>query len=186
MRVHTKTKSNRGAEYHCARCRKVILPTTKYHEWSFRYGGTYRQHEECGYPKPSQLTQSKLSEVYAAQESFSVEGMDEPDDIASEMNEVAEAARSVAEEYREAVSAMNMEGSGNESEERADALESYADEIENVAGDIEGETFEVEEAEEGVEKVEGAEPKDEQGRTREEWLQELRDNATEAVNALDL
>lgn len=183
-RVHTKTKSKAGKTYACDRCRADILPGTKYYVWSFRYGGPRFQHEACGYPQRSQLTQSKLSAVYGAIEGFNPSGAESADEIAGMMTGVAEVAREVAEEYREAVSAMNMEGSGNENEERADALETFADDLESEAGDIEGEEWEAEEVEEGEEAP--AVPVNQDGDTFEEWLEALRDRANEAVGGLDL
>lgn len=135
MRVYTKVKSARGKSYTCTKCGKLIQPGTTYHEWSFRYGGDRRQHAECGRPKPSQLTQSKLATVYAAIEDAeervgSAESIDELQDI---LNDVAQAARDVADEYREAAEAMGAAGESGISAERAEELDSFADEVENTS-----------------------------------------------------
>ena len=67
-RVTTRTKNRGGRDRHCGRCGEVIKPGEKYYTWAFRYGGSrfncYRHH-----PRQSELTQSKMSGVYAAIES---------------------------------------------------------------------------------------------------------------------
>src|SRR4051812_45919680 len=97
-RVNTQTKSARGATRHCARCGAEIKPGERYYSWSFRYGGT---RYNCGRhsPRPSELTQSLMSDVYAAQERASDSLLDAEtiEDIKSFVEEVADAAREVAE-----------------------------------------------------------------------------------------
>lgn len=111
-----------------------------YYSWSFRYGG---EHKSRTYPRPSQLTQSKLSTAYAAMEGLedSLPSLDTLEGIAEAARECAEEVRGVAEEYRD--SRENMpEGlqdgpTGQECEEKADALEACADELESAADDVE-------------------------------------------------
>ena len=184
-RVHKAKKSNRGKEYHCASCPQPIVAGQEYYSWSFRYGGTRRQHVACGYPRRGQLTQSKLGAVYDAQDDAekAVDEATDAGEIADAVRSAAEAAREVAEEYREAVQAMNMEGSGTENEERADTLEAYADEVENTADEIDGELWE--RAEPPEEDEEGEIVNDE-GETEEEWLEGLRERAREAIGQLEL
>jgi len=134
-RVEKKTKSTAGKAYTCTKCGKTIEPKTEYYTWSFRYGGTYRQHVSCGYPRRGQLTQSKLASVYNTLDDAE-ETISKAEDcatMADALSSVAEEARNVAEEYRDAVEAMNMAGSGNENEERADQLEEWAEELEDAA-----------------------------------------------------
>src|SRR3954464_10047336 len=66
-RVYTQKKSSRGAERRCGRygCGKVIEPGESYFQFSFRYGGTHYRCAEHR-PRQSELTQSKMSAVYAA------------------------------------------------------------------------------------------------------------------------
>jgi hypothetical protein len=186
-RVKTKTKSSRGEKYNCVLCSDKIKSGDKYHEWKFRYGGTRRQHAEHGFPKPSQLTQSKLGEVYAAQEvaEEAIAAATEASDIADAIREVAQQARDTGEEYREAAEAMG--GAGTENEERADTLEAFADELESEADDMEGQEWE---ADEEAEKEElgghGDEPVNDEGDTHDEWLEALRSTAIEAIGALEL
>lgn len=156
-RVYTKVKSTRGAPRTCGKCGKRIEPKQRYYEWGFRYGGTYRRHVDCGYPKMSELTQSKMSTVLA-----SIEDAEEQlpsastfDEIAELAEAVAESAREVAEEYREAVRAMNMEGAGTENEERADQLDSYADELDQAASEIRDKESEVDDRHQELQREEG-------------------------------
>jgi hypothetical protein len=185
-RVKTKTKSARGKAYTCCKCGQAITAGEQYHSWSFRYGGTYRQHAAHGRPTRGQLTQSKLAAVYDAQDAASetIAGASDADDIAQALRDVAEQAREVAEEYREAVRAMNMEGSGNENEERADALGSYADTLESAADEMDGEQFEP--ADEQEEDVEEGQELNDDGETEDEWLDVLRDRATDALAECDV
>lgn len=135
-RVHT-TKSARlsAKDRSCVRCGVSIKPGETFHQWSFRYSGTRYQHGRCGYPRPSQLTQSKMVTVLLAQESAQ-DSMAElkaetgvAESIQGLLNDVGNAAREVGEEYREA--AESMGGAGGQNEERADGLDSYADEMES-------------------------------------------------------
>lgn len=122
-----------------------ILPGQQYYVWTFRYGGDQWQHQECGYPKRSQLTQSKMSQVYSAIEnaepSLSAVQVDyeEPASMLEGINNIlSEAAgeiRAVSEEYAEAAEAMG--GAGAENEERASALESWADDLESFDPSVE-------------------------------------------------
>lgn len=203
-KVLTKKKSTAGKEYICTKCGKRVEPGTMYHEWSFRFGGTYRQHEGCGRPKPSQLTRSKLSSVYAAVEGAEddIQAAQEPDDIASVLDSVAEEVETVKSEYEEAVEAMGAAGESGESQERVDALESFYDELQSAADDIRGEEEpEAEEEDDDAdddetgEKIEESEDEKEKraaakekatGEKREEWLADLRDRANDALGSLSV
>lgn len=128
-RVNVRTKNRAGAKRSCGKCGEEILPSEKYKSWSFRYGGTYyRCYRTACAPRQSDLTQSKMAEVYRA-----VEGAEEDIARAGEISEikdavstVEEATQEVAEEYREAAEMFNGEG---ENAERADELESWVDEL---------------------------------------------------------
>lgn len=138
-RVRTKTKSRAGQKYHCGKCGKAIKPKEKYYEWKFRYGGTHRQHESCGYPRASQLTQSKMSTVYAAIEDAGddIAKAETPSDIADALDNCAESAREVASEYEQAMEAMGEAGANNSDwEERKSALEDFADSLDNAASEM--------------------------------------------------
>lgn len=132
-RVNTQTRSTRGRAKHCGRCGREIKPGERYFSYSFRYGGTQVRCSEH-YPKQSELTQSKLSELYSA-----IEGAEEEmasaetvDDIVTAVGSVEEVARDLASEYEEAAEAF---GGAGENAERAEMLESYADELSNFSPD---------------------------------------------------
>lgn len=129
-RVHAKTKSNRGRTRTCGRCGKTIEPGERYFTWSFRYGGA---HFACSahYPRASELTQSKMGQVYAALENAedAVALATDLDDVEVAVQGAAEGVREVADEYREAAEAMGAAGAENE--EKADSLEGFADELES-------------------------------------------------------
>ena len=138
-RVNTK-KKNKVGEYRCDACSNPIIGGQTYYEWSFRYGGTHRQHESHGRPKASQLTQSKLSGVYSAVESAesAINDADNVDDIRAALEECASEVESVKDEYQESLDNMiSQDGSvAQDVQEKIDALESFIDELNNVAGDM--------------------------------------------------
>jgi fructosamine-3-kinase len=130
-RVRQQRKSARGVRI-CGRtgCGKEIQKGEMYYTWSFRYGG--RQVRCLDHPpKQSELTQSKLSQVYEAIESFNEEfgaGADNLDDLKAGMENVAEQARTVVDEYTEAAEPF---GGAGENAERAEQLEGWVDELDN-------------------------------------------------------
>lgn len=108
-----------------------------YYSWSFRYGGTYKSLTR---PKPSQLTQSKLSSVYAAIEDMeeNVAAATSIDDISEALNTCAESVGEVAQEYRDGVENMiSQEGAiAQESIEKADNLDEFKQELEDAATEV--------------------------------------------------
>jgi hypothetical protein len=125
--------------YQCVKCHKDILPGQERYEWSFRFGGTMRQHVSCGYPRQSQLTQSKMGEIYAAQEAVedliaAGPGLFERSDLVAELENLSEVIGNVASEYEEA--AENFGRSG-ENQERYEALDAYQSEIDQAASEVE-------------------------------------------------
>lgn len=128
-RVVTKTKSTAGRAYSCGRCGRKIEPGERYYSYAFRYGGKYFRCIDH-YPRPSELTQSKMSEVYAAQEVASDElpNADSVEAINTIVENVAEIARTVAEEYEEAAEPF---GGAGENAERSEELGIWADELES-------------------------------------------------------
>jgi len=112
-----------------------------YYSWKFRFGGAYKSKTM---PRPSQLTQSKLSGAYAAQEALE-DAIGEAsciDDITSAIESCVSDINDVAQEYRDSKENMPeglQEGpTGQECEEKADALEEYASELESAKDEIEG------------------------------------------------
>lgn len=112
-----------------------------YYWWKFRYGGKRMSKTP---PKPSELTQSKMSGVYAALEAMqeTVDVATCPDDVSDALTECADEIRSVAEEYRDAVQNMPeslQQGSvAEECEDKASQLDDFAQEIEDAASEVDG------------------------------------------------
>src|SRR4051812_18834530 len=143
-RVETHRRRNsKAADRTCGRCHEVIKVGQEYHTWSFRYGGSRYQHTTHGYPRPSQLTQSKLAEVYAAiedaQDQLPGLGSDDTgaaaEDAQGLLQEVSDQVQGVAEEYAEAAEAMG--DAGQENQDRADELESWASDLSSWSPDVE-------------------------------------------------
>jgi hypothetical protein len=126
-RVERIRKNRAGKERKCGKCGKVIQPGEHYLKWEFRYGGA---HYRCTAhpPRPSDLTQSKLSTVYAAIEQAEDElpTLASADDIEATVQGVADVVTDVVEEYRDAAEPFGGEG---ENAERADELEGWAEEL---------------------------------------------------------
>lgn len=129
-----------------------------YYWWKFRYGG---KHFSKTRPRASQLTQSKMSAVYEAQEMIedltmptaaNFETKDELADalreIASQWEDAIQQVRDVGDEYRE--SAENMEEYFPNSEraeeirEKGDALDQDADEADSLKDEIESAADDIE------------------------------------------
>lgn len=109
-----------------------------YYSWSFRYGG---EHKSLTPPRPSQLTQSKMSAALAAAEVAEdiTESADNPEDIVAVLNEAAGTIRDVADEYQEAADAFENGGAlAEQNSDKADDLNEWADSLESDASDIEG------------------------------------------------
>lgn len=166
-RAFLKTKIRAGREYKCEKCGKVIEPGTKYYTWKFNFGAQHIQCTDHGAPRPSQLTNSKMGEVWDAQADFDLGDATCADDIEASLASVAEAARSVSEQYGEA--ADNIESSfpsGNPTSEAcrtaSDDLESWADELERWQPEDDDE------------------PEDED--EKEEWLEAMRGSAQDLVD----
>jgi hypothetical protein len=110
-----------------------------YYSWKFRHGPEVKSKT---YPRPSQLTQSKLSTAYAAMETLEevIGDATDPGTLVDALNQAAEEVREVAQEYRD--NRENMPESlqdgptGQEMEEKADSLEASADELEEAATEI--------------------------------------------------
>lgn len=128
-RVNTQTRSTRGRAKRCGNCGREIQPGEKYFSFSFRYGGTQVRCKDH-YPKQSELTQSKMSEVYSAVESAEddMASAETVQDITDAVEGVAGTVREVAEEYEAAAEPFGGQG---ENQERADELSGWADELES-------------------------------------------------------
>lgn len=145
-------KARKKAQPSCAKCSKVIEPGEMRYTWTFFRGATYNRHQTCGHPRPSELTQGRVAELYAAQEAVedacevdvSAEGFEfEPwrEGVAEALGSAKDAAEELADEYREAAEYFGGEG---ENAERADACEEWGTTLETAISTVEG--IEVEDA----------------------------------------
>jgi hypothetical protein len=131
-RVNKARKNRAGAVIKCGKCNLMIEPGENYFFWEPRYGGKqvrcYRH-----YPRQSEITTSKMSEVYAATEeaedqASAYDGI-EVSDFESMKQAVVDVITGVAEEYETA--AEHFGGAG-ENAERAEALEAFSQEVDSV------------------------------------------------------
>lgn len=165
-KVHTyKTQARRGGKppFKCVVCGQDIDPGEERYEWEFRSGGPRRQHTSHGYPKRSQLTQSKMAEIYSTIEAIEEHGGwgDTKEYVEANLQSVEEAAQEVHLEYEEA--SENF-GGGGPSREKADELESFISELSSAQSDVSN-----------VEKEEGEDD--------ERFMDRVRDIAVEAVSS---
>lgn len=112
-----------------------------YYWWEFRYGGKRMSKTP---PRPSQLTQSKMSGVYAAQEGLkdALAAASDPDDITSAIDQAVGELEDVASEYEDSLSNMpdslQQSSSGEAIQEKIDAIREYAGELESAKSEVEG------------------------------------------------
>lgn len=175
-KVQTKKKNAAGDPYTCCQCSDTIKAGESYYEWSFRYGGTYRQHTSHGTPKQSQLTQSKMSAAYAAIESAenSISIAENIEDLRSALEECAGEIDSVAYEYQESFDAIpeNLQqgGPAQEMQEKIKALQSFSNELQDTASNLE--EFDEDEPEEPDKPGPDDAPDPDLTKAREEWEEE--------------
>lgn len=136
-----EVKKARDDQGTCGRC-GTALPAGSAYRWiKGRYSARkVRCLESACRFRPSEMTESKLSAAYAAQETlegFMAEWSNDDgiDNVKDACSEAAESIREVGQEYGDAAEAMG--GAGEEMQEKADNLESWADEIESAGNDRE-------------------------------------------------
>jgi hypothetical protein len=196
-RVHTlKTvRRPKGAPPHtCDRCHKPIEPGQNRYEWSFRYGGTYRRHTTCGYPRSSELTQSNKADLYAAQEAVEDALQNQPQSIddypswaegvAQALSDAAEVARDTGSIYEQAAEPFGNQG---ENQERYEACEAWADELDNAAPDVEAIEPDLPERDDFEDDDDGQDEYDQAVISAvEDACSEVENIATQAIGALEL
>jgi|SRR5579859_2023094 len=187
-RVHSKTKNKAGEPYPCVLCSETIKAGEKYYEWSFRYGGTKRQHQSHGSPKPSQLTQSKMSGAYAAIEAAedAIQSAASVEDLAAALNDCASEIENVSQEYQDGLDALpdglrDAGGPGGETQEKIDALTSFAESLQSIASDLESEEMPTE-----VEPPAKGEPAQTLEEAQEDWFDDKRQEASDALGELSV
>lgn len=170
--VQERTKSNKGTAT-CNKCRKPIIAGEKYYKWAFRYGPKNTRHVACGRPRQSELTQSKMSGVYAAVEAAedAIAIATEAADIASALTDAAQGISDVKSEYEDSLSNMPdglQQGDiGQQIQEKIDELDNFVSTLESAASDIESD--EKDEEEDDV-----------------DWLEGLKQQASDALSELSI
>lgn len=187
-RVTTVQKSRKDQKP-CGNCGTELPAGTGYLYYYVGFRSNYKRvrclKTEC-FPRPSERESSKTATILAAQESFhdQVDRIDSKEAIEEAVQEVADAVNELAEEYREAADAWE---NGNEQlEEKADHYESQASELEGWTWDGNDEPDFCPRHEEGrPDFVEELPDCSECDHIRDEWLEECRDAAREAVDGIE-
>ena len=183
-RVSRHKSQGRSAEpMRCERCSQPIAKGEEYFQWAIkrqRGGVVKRQHVSHGSPRPSQLTESVMGQVYAAQESAqdAIDGAGVPSDCKDALEELKSEIESIRDEFQSNLDNMpeglQQGDTGQLIQERIEGLEEYESELESASGEIEDDP---EDSEEG----------DEEAATAvEDALQAAKDRASEAVDSLSL
>lgn len=145
-RINTVTKARKDQGI-CRGCGKEIKVGDSYQWIEFRFGGRTVKCSACRF-RGSELTQSKMSGVYAAQEAMddslatfekATDSVD-LDDIKADMEGNIDSIREVAQEYKDAADGMSQVSSNSiadELTEKGDSLDSWADDLEVVMSDLE-------------------------------------------------
>lgn len=192
-RVTNHICQGRAAEpMRCCQCPSPIVRGERYYQWSIkrqRGGVTYRQHESHGAPRPSQLTESKMSGVYAAIESAeeAIAAAGSPEDVAEALRAAASDVEGVRDEYQESLDNMpeglQQGDTGQQIEERVSNLEDFAQTLNDAADECE--SMETEEADEADEpEAQGDETPEQQAereQAKESAEQESADNLLQAA-----
>lgn len=135
-RAFLKTK-NRGGHhtYTCTRCGEPIEAGQTYYTWKFNRGGRFYQHGEHGYPKPSQLSNSKIAVLLDAVQEADLGSCETVEDMKAVLADVANSAREVAQEYAD--SADNIESSWPSGNPTSEACRETSENLEGYAEDLE-------------------------------------------------
>ena len=179
----TSHKKNKVGTFRCDKCSEPIIVGQEFYSWAFRYGGKHYQHTSHGAPTPSQLTQSKLSAVYAAAESAesAIASAESVDDLTAALSDCISEVETVRDEYQESIDAMpeNLQqgGPAQEMQEKIDALEEFISELESARDNLE--EFEEEEPEDDEAHAKWEEDQD-------EHLEGQRSEAETAVSSLSV
>lgn len=184
-RVHTlKTRKDRI----CEKCRGPINPGDQYRYFQVGFRNSFK-HIRCMKPgctpRPSELTNSKVSSIMAAQEGAGDEldaltaSVGEPSDITAIVERVAEAIEEVKGEYEEGLEA--WPGGNSNIQERVDTLESAYDELSSFQ-------FSGDESKPGCDEHEG-EPQDDCDACEASagiWWSDLVQEARDAIDQVEL
>jgi hypothetical protein len=184
-----RVKSSRKDQGKCSKCGTELPVGTGYLYWYPGFRSRYKivrcLKDEC-FPRPSERETSKAATILSAQESFadSIGELTSKDDIEAAVQEVADAVREVADEYQEALD--QWENGNEQLQEKVDTYEGSASEIDGWSFDGDDEPRLCEEHDE-VER--GSAAVEDCGvcqQLEEEWIEEVRDAAREAVDNIEL
>jgi hypothetical protein len=211
MQRVNEVKKAKKPQGNCCDCGDPIGKGDSYKWIKKRYGPKVVAHMGCSF-RPSHLTGGRLGEVYDAQEDASKavsewEG-DDISDLPSTLDTLVEELQRLGDEYQESADNIREHFSesekADECEEKAQELEGWRDEIEAVRDNLEEfepeqpEVIECPECDEEAEHQEGTEYKcpkcghranhdaSEDSDAKEQWVDEQRTNAQEAVDACPL
>jgi hypothetical protein len=112
-----------------------------YYFWSVGFRG--RKQMSKTPPRQSQLTGSKMSAAYAAQEALqdALAAASSPEEVAEALNTAADEIEAVGDEYQEAADATTGNGNrvpnADEMEEKASGLRDWAESLRNDATEVE-------------------------------------------------
>lgn len=134
----THVKKARKSQGSCRSCGVAIDKGDPYKWIAFRYGPRVVKCASCNF-RDSELTQGKMSGVFAAREmveDFLADWDGDLEELRSVCEDAAGEIEMVADEYQEGADNQREyfpdSEQADESEERAEALREYAQEIENV------------------------------------------------------
>lgn len=136
-------KSKAGKEIKCGRCDAPILPGEQYFYFSVGFRGSKKIRCKLHHPKQSELTGSKMSGAYAANEGIEAE-LNDPkatiSSIATALKIAASDIESVRDEYQESYDNLpeNFQNGdrGSEIQEKIDSLDAYAQSLNDKASEV--------------------------------------------------
>lgn len=142
MRIFSAKKNRAGNSIHCKNCGVKINTGEKYYFYFKRYSkrsrGAKVVHCASHYPRPSDLTSSKMGEVYDAQQDASraLSGCEDAESMSAILADIISVAESVKEQYEESLENMpeqlrESSDSGQQIQEKIDALDNYIQELED-------------------------------------------------------
>lgn len=136
-KVH-KVKRTRGGKkkYICVKCREEIVAGEEYYHWTKYRSPIRQQHVKCGFPKRSQLSNSKMGPVWDAVDDASSElqKCTSVEDLKAALESVAQTAHDVASEYEESADNIEQQFSSSAT---ADACRQAAEQLEDWAESLE-------------------------------------------------
>lgn len=138
-RSFSAKKSKSGKEIKCGRCGAKIEPGEQYFYFSVGFRGSKQIRCKLHSPRQSELTGSKMSGAYAANEDLStaLNTAGSPDDVGVALEEAGSAIEGVRDEYQESFDSLpeNFQNAstGEEIQEKIDGLTEYAEKLSEAA-----------------------------------------------------